>query len=87
MRCNMKLAVNDYDTNQVGFFEGAQAGEFLDKVFKDDLDIETFLTEHRREYFLDVEVNKHDVLNKEFFSNVTNLGLHVDGTMDIYFLK
>ena len=83
----MKIAVNNYDQETVSFLEGAQAGEFLQKVFRSEQDVETFLTEHRKVYFLTIDVNRHDVLNEEFFSKVTNLGLHVDGSMDIYFLK
>lgn len=83
----MKIAVNNYDQETVSFLEGAQAGEFLQNVFRSEQDVETFLTEHRRQYFCDVPVNKHDVLNEQFFETVTNLGLHVDGDMDIYFIK
>lgn len=83
----MKIAVNHYDKDTVSFLEGAQAGEFLQNVFLSDEDVETFLTEHRRQYFVDVPVNKHDVLNEQFFQTTTNLGLHVDSAMDIFFLK
>ena len=83
----MKLAVNNYDGDTVGFLEGEKADQLLMDIIKSDEDFEPFLTETRRDYFLNHEVNKHLVLNEQFFDSVHPRGIHVDGRLDIYLLK
>lgn len=83
----MKLAVNNYDDDTVGFLEGEKADQLLMDIIKSNEDFEPFLTETRRDYFLNYEVNKHLVLNEQFFDTVHPRGIHVDSRLDIYLLK